>query len=325
MQEQVARSPSERDIIDGFRAQAGGPRDDVELGIGDDGAVLIPPRGRLIAVVDTLVSGVHFPAGLPACFIGHRALAVNLSDIAAMGGTSAWATLALTMPAADAEWLEDFRRGFFALADAAGVALVGGDTTRGPLSVTVQLLGSAPDGWIPRAGAEPGDVVCVSGTLGDAAAGLALLQDGAGNDADAAWLLDRFRLPAARSDEGRSLLGIASAAIDISDGLISDAGKLAAASSVGARIEADRLPLSRALRERYAPSDARRLALAGGDDYELCFTVPAPRVDDLERIAARWECCCTRIGVIETGAGVRCVDARGRPIEVARGYDHFAA
>lgn len=319
-------APTEQEIIAGFRAHGVAARQDVELGIGDDGAVLVPPPGRrLIAVVDTLVAGVHFPADLPACFIGHRALAVNLSDMAAMGGTPAWMTLALTVPVSDRAWLDAFRNGFFALADVWEVVLVGGDTTRGPLTVSVQLLGFAPSGgWLSRATAAPGDAVFVSGTLGDAAAGLAILQTaGGGLSAEAHHLVERFRRPEPRINEGRSLLELASAAIDVSDGFAADLGKLAAASGVGAVIETARLPVSAALRACHQAGETRRLALEGGDDYELCFTVPPRRADALAGVAANWPCGCTRVGEIVAGAGVRCVDARGRAVRVAGGYDHF--
>ncbi|MGH8494987.1 MAG: thiamine-phosphate kinase [Gammaproteobacteria bacterium] len=320
---------TELDIIAGFRAHRGAVRGDVELGIGDDGAVLIPsPDARLIAVVDSLVAGVHFPTGLPACFVGHRALAVNLSDMAAMGGAPAWATLSLTLPSPDPAWLADFREGFFAIADDWNVALVGGDTTRGPLTVSVQLLGQTePGGWLARAGAAPGDSVFVTGTLGDAAAGLAILQAGGGEPVAgaAAELVERFRRPRPRVAEGRSLAGLASAAIDISDGFAADLGKLVTASGAGAVIELESLPLSAALRAGHNANRAWQLALEGGDDYELCFTVPPGREDALAGVVAEWQCGCTRVGEIVAAAGVRCVDMQGRSFPVAGGYDHFAA
>ncbi|HUO81474.1 MAG TPA: thiamine-phosphate kinase [Gammaproteobacteria bacterium] len=313
--------PTERDIIEGFRARPGALRADVVLGIGDDGAVLsLPPDSRLVAVVDTLVEGVHFPAAMPARCIGHRALAVNLSDIAAMGATPAWATLALTLPAADPAWLGEFVEGVAALAVRHDVALVGGDTTRGPLTVTMQLLGFAsPGAWLTRANAAAGDLVFVSGTLGDAAAGLALLEAGDPRAGDP--LVDRFLRPQPRVDEGRALVGIASAAIDVSDGFAADLGKLLEASGAGAVLEPDRLPLSEALRRCHDRPDALRLALSGGDDYELCFTVPPERVRELTRIAAAWPCACTHVGHVTRRTGLR--DAADRAIDIYGGYDHF--
>jgi len=313
--------PAERDIIDGFRARSGALRADVVLGIGDDGAVLsLPPDSRLVAVVDTLVEGVHFPPELPARCVGHRALAVNLSDMAAMGAMPAWATLALTLPAAETAWLGEFVEGFAALAERHDVALVGGDTTRGPLTITVQLLGIAsPGAWLTRSNASAGDRVFVSGTLGDAAAGLAILEtDGLPRGGP---LADRFLWPAARVDEGRSLVGIATAAIDVSDGFAADLGKLLEASGAGAVLEPDRLPLSEALRRRYDGPTALRMALSGGDDYELCFTVPEERVPELMRIVSDWPCACTRVGHVTQDRGLR--DAAGRLIDESGGYDHF--
>ena len=313
--------PTERDIIEGFRARSGALRADVVLGIGDDGAVLsLPPDSRLVAVVDTLVEGVHFPATLPARCVGHRALAVNLSDMAAMGAMPAWTTLALTLPAAQAAWLGEFVEGFALLADRHDVALVGGDTTRGPLTVSVQLLGfAAPGAWLTRSNASVGDQVFVTGTLGDAAAGLAML--GADDPRPGDPLVDRFLWPAARVDEGRSLVGIATAAIDVSDGFAADLGKLLEASGTGAVLEPDRLPLSEALRRRHDRPTALRLALSGGDDYELCFTVPAERVPELMRIVSDWHCACTQVGHVTHGSGLR--DAAGRLIDASGGYDHF--
>lgn len=302
-----------------------GSRRDTRVGVGDDGAVLAPPAGHdLVAVVDTLVEGVHFPAGSPARSVGHRALAVNLSDIAAMGATPAWALLSLTLPKPDEGWLEEFAAGFSALARAHDVQLVGGDTTSGPLAVSVQVLGVVPRGAaLLRSGGQAGDLVYVTGSPGDAACGLALLQgrlripanaDTAALDA----LRDRFLFPAPRCAAGAQLRGIASACIDISDGLAGDLAKLAFASHCGARVDVRQLPLSEALLAVAERVAAEHFALTGGDDYELCFTVPPSRAPALEGLP------CTPVGRLVEGHGVA-VYRGDNVIEFSHsGFDHFA-
>lgn len=312
-------------LIDRFFRDCGSRRD-TRVGIGDDGAVLTPPAGHeLVAVVDTLVEGVHFPPQSPARPIGHRALAVNLSDIAAMGATPAWALLAITLPRADEDWLGEFAAGFGELARAHDVQLVGGDTTSGPLTVTVQVLGVVPRGEaLLRRGGQAGDVVYVTGTPGDAACGLALLQGRLRTPATARateldTLRNRFLFPEPRLAAGVRLRGVASACIDVSDGLAGDLGKLATASGCGARVEITQLPLSESLLVVAGRAAAEHFALTGGDDYELCFTVPpalAPALGGLP---------CTAIGRLTTGRGVAVL--RGDSvIEFSHsGFDHFAA
>ncbi len=257
-------------------------RGDVALGIGDDAALLqVPPGMQLVAALDTLVEGRHFPAGTPPESLGHRALAVNLSDLAAMGAEPAWFLLSLTMPEARVDFLEDLSRGLLNLAQEHRVALVGGDTTSGPLSVSVQALGLVQPGTaLQRNAARPGDLLFVSGTPGDAAAGLALeMGSPPGREVAAAqqqWLRRRFLFPTPRLALGQALRGLASACIDVSDGLAADAGKLAQASGLRARIDVERLPISAALQARLGIA-AVRAALTGGDDYELCFTVAPSR------------------------------------------------
>ena len=227
---------TESELIARFFRSCSAQRRDVALGIGDDAAVLECPAGtQLVATTDTLVAGRHFPDGTPAAAIGHRALAVNLSDLAAMGARPAWALLALTLPAADEHWLTEFAAGFGALARAHDVTLAGGDTTRGPLCITVQLLGHVPQRRaLTRAGGRPGDLVFVSGTPGDAAAGLAVVQGRLAAPPDSGqYLRERFLLPTPRVALGERLRGYARACIDVSDGLLGDAGKLAAASGAG--------------------------------------------------------------------------------------------
>ncbi len=313
-------SLGEFDIIARYFRRNGG-RSDVLLGIGDDAAVVAPPPDRrLVVALDTLVEGVHFPAGTTAADIGYRALAVNLSDLAAMGAVPSWMTLSLSLGESDARWLEGFSSGLFELAQRFDVALIGGDTVKGPLVISVQIAGLVEtDRWLTRSGARPGDLVYVSGTPGEAAAGLALIQRGDNGSSTAAeHLLQRFLRPEPRVALGRQLRPFATAAMDVSDGLLADLDKLCAASGCGAQIDIDRLPASAAMRECFDASAAIDFTLAGGDDYELLFTA-APGD------AARVPSSCTCIGRIEAEAGVTC-SRGGRPFDPQRrGYDHFSA
>ena len=315
-----------------FRSTAMPERHGVVLGIGDDAAVLDLPAGRqLVAAIDTLVEGRHFPVGCAPRSVGHRALAVNLSDLAAMGAEPAWLLLALTLPAADAGFLDEFSQGLFELARQHGVVLVGGDTTAGPLSMSVQVLGSVPSGEaITRSGGSAGDLLYISGTPGDAAAGLQHLlqrQEGAGDPPDPhlQYLLHRFLFPEPRVELGLALRGLASACIDVSDGLAADAGKLAAASGCGASIEVERLPLSAALLRNTDPARAAGYALTGGDDYELCFTVPPARRAAFEARLANVKCRVTCIGRLDEKLSLR-VMRDGTQVDCdTHGYDHFTA
>jgi len=311
----------EFDLIDRYfrRGPAGGS---VILGVGDDGALLRPDPGHdLVAVVDTLVAGVHFPADLDASDIGWRAAAVNLSDIAAMGARPRWATLALTLPAAEDAWLSGFSEGLYTALDGAGATLVGGDTTRGNQRViSLQVMGEVPAGEaLRRDGARPGDLLFVSGHPGDAAAGLRRLE--AGFDASDP-LIRRFRRPEARLPLGQRLRSVASAAIDLSDGLFADVGKLAEASGVGVTLDIDRLPLSAALRAAF-PDDAVRFALAGGDDYELAFAVPSESETAIAGLGETLGVSVTAIGSFSAGDGIECRSA-GQTVEFdMSGFDHF--
>jgi thiamine-monophosphate kinase len=315
----------EFELIDRYFARLGAERADVVLGVGDDAALLrVPPGHELVAAVDTLVAGRHFLPDARADDVGWRALAVNLSDLAAMGATPAWATLALTLPELDEDWLEGFASGFGALATAHGVALVGGDTTRGPLTISVQLMGCVPEGRaLRRSGARPGDLVYVTGWPGDAAAGLALLQGRlGGGGANRATLVQRFNRPEPRVAFGPRLAGIASACIDVSDGLAQDLGRIASASGVGAVIRATELPLSRSLYALAGEERAREFALAGGDDYELLFTVPPAARAALAVQLGNGAPACHCIGEIVAGRGVRVLGPRGEQ-PAPPGFDHF--
>ncbi|MGE0859883.1 MAG: thiamine-phosphate kinase [Gammaproteobacteria bacterium] len=296
----------------------------LELGIGDDAAVFsLPPGEALVVTVDTLVEGVHFPDWFPPAAIASRLAAVNLSDLAAMGATPRYATLALTLPRVDPAWLAAFASALGAALAAAGMSLVGGDTTRGPLTLTLQAMGSVPAGQaLTRGGARPGDLVVVSGTLGDARAGLDVALATLRADADDP-LLARFVAPTARVALGRALRGLAHAAIDVSDGLLADLGHIATRSGCGARIDVARLPLSATLREGIGYFRAREFALAGGDDYELVLAVPPDRLAAAEQRAGELGVPLTVIGEFVAGAGVVCHDAGHAFEPAARGYLHF--
>ena len=319
--------PSEFDLIVRYFSRPRVRRSDVVLGVGDDCALLEVPAGRQLAVsIDTLVEGTHFARDADPHALGHKALAVNLSDLAAMGAVPAWATLALTLPSADEAWVAAFAAGFLDLAERHGVQLVGGDTTRGPRSVTVQVHGLVEPGRaLRRDGAHPGDLVYVTGTLGDA--GLALLaQQGlfVGLGAVAA-LRERLDRPTPRLAEGTALVGTASAAIDVSDGLAADLGHVCSASGVGATLYLDRIPCSPTVRRYVAETGDWSVPLAAGDDYELCVTVPANRQAEVEALAAGLPAGLHWVGVIERTPGIRLVLPDGSMLDHApRGYDHFA-
>jgi len=312
----------EFDLIQRYFSRRGSRRD-VLLGVGDDAALLEPPPGlALAAAVDTLVEGRHFLPDAPPDSVGHQALAVNLSDLAAMGAAPAWALLSLSLPESDESWLESFAAGLYALAETHGVALVGGDTVRGPRVVTITVLGFVEPGLaLRRDGARPGDVLFVSGWPGEAAAGLEALRDGTGRGASDP-LVRRYRYAEPRIGLGRALRGRASAAMDVSDGLLGDLQKLCAASDVGARVDLERLPLSAELAQRHSRADCERLVLFGGDDYELLFTVPAAAASALaDQLSGPLPL--HRIGEIEAGREVRCFRDGRRESLRGGGYDHF--
>jgi thiamine-monophosphate kinase len=285
----------------------------VDLAVGDDCAILRLGAGERLAMsVDTMLEGVHFPAKTQPEHIASRSISAAVSDLAAMGARPLGMTVALTLPEADELWLAAFSRGLAAAVSEYQLPLVGGDTTRGALSISVQVMGALPaDRALLRSGAVAGDSVYVSGTLGDAAGALAILLDQwQPEPAHAEYLLDRFNFPRARLALGRELLGRATAAIDVSDGLLADAAHIARGSGVKIRIDADLVPLSPALRSHGCRDTILRWALTGGDDYELCFTLPAGESPPAGT---------TRIGRVEDGAGVECVPA----IDFRAGYQHF--
>jgi thiamine-monophosphate kinase len=294
----------EATIIDTFFRHLGAVRTDVLLGIGDDAALLRTPPGLELALTtDSLVEQVHFLPGSAPRSIGHRALAVNLSDLAAMGAVPAWALLSLTLPDTHADWLGEFAAGFGRLAREHEVALVGGNLSRGPLNVTVQLAGFVPAGAaLRRSGARAGDEVWVSGTLGDAARGRTHADD---NNADpqSNLLRSRFDFPTPRVQLGQALRGLATGCIDLSDGLLADLPRLAAASGCGAVLELGDLPVSDALRATVG-EQAWRLALSGGEDYELCFTAAPAQAAAITALAGRCAVPLTRCGRLRAAAGL---------------------
>jgi thiamine-monophosphate kinase len=304
-------------------------RKDVQRGVGDDAAVLsVPADADIVVTVDTLIEGVHFPPQTDAESIGHKALAVNLSDLSAMGAEPAWITLSLTLPSVNEVWLAGFCRGLFGLTRAFNVELVGGDMTRGQLSITVQAMGFSPRSkTIGRDGARPGDALFVTGCVGDAGLALAAIKGAVILDPSAlGYCLSRLNRPTPRVQAGMALTGLASAAIDISDGLAADLRHILAASNTGATIELEALPLSDAMRKTYesGPMDWR-IPLSSGDDYELLFTVPENRSLELLMAFEELDCSITRIGTIESEGGLRVTQA-GKPMPDRRfsGYKHFS-
>ena len=319
-------SRSEFQLIDQLFAHLGARRPDVTAGVGDDCAVVRVPGGQeLVVTTDTLNAGVHFPEETAPEAVGHKALAVNLSDLAAAGAEPAWFTLALSLPEAESDWADGFARGLRQLAEDTGLALVGGDTVRGPLAVTIQALGLVPAGTaLNRRGARPGDGLYVTGTLGDAGLGLrlALGRSQLDDAADAAYLRERLDRPSPRLAAGARLRAVASAAIDVSDGLAADLGHLLEASGVGATVEVEALPLSGPLCAAVAdPQERARLALESGDDYELCFTLADADRAVLDTVAAH--CPVTRVGTVEPEPGLRWL-WHGTPWQrPVAGFDHF--
>ncbi len=312
---------SEFEIIHQIFQQQKVERSDVVIGIGDDAAVIDVPAGFELAVsTDTLIANVHFPEDMKPKDIGYRALAVNLSDLAAMGAEPAWMTLALTLPEANNVWLKAFSSGLFRLAEQYDVQLIGGDTTRGALSITLQLHGFLPKGRrLTRSGAQVGDGIYVTGTLGDAAAGLKCWMR---NEQSSVWLKQRLARPTPRVETGIALRDLATSAIDISDGLLADLGHILDASHVGARLNLANLPLSLAICETVELEQARELALTGGDDYELCFTVPEDKEDEVIRLGDL--CQITMIGRVEAEPGLRCMLGAVEYTLSDQGYQHFS-
>jgi thiamine-monophosphate kinase len=319
---------SEFDLIAQYFTRPLRPDSRVALGVGDDCALWMPTPGMQSAVSsDMLVEGRHFFRNADPLALGHKCLAVNLSDLAAMGAEPVAFTLALSLPEARAEWLAPFSKGLLALADQHGCELIGGDTTKGPLNVCITIFGEVPPGQaLRRNNAQPGDDIWVSGTVGDARLALAgyrneVVLDHAALNAAAV----RMHVPTPRVALGIALRGIAHAAIDISDGLAGDLAHILQRSNVGAMLAVDSLPAGPMLAKQ--PLDMRRrFTLAGGDDYELCFTAPAARRDAVLAAALACGTAVTRVGSIEDAPGLRLVDADGAPLDLqVASFDHFTS
>lgn len=319
-------------LIERIRRRTGA-RADIALGIGDDAALLRMPAGQqLVVTTDTLNAGVHFPVETPPDDIGWKALAVNLSDLAAMGAQPAWCTLSLSLPEASPDWVDAFADGFFALADLHGMALVGGDTTRGPLAISITAMGWVPEGQaLRRDGAQPGDDIWVTGVPGEAGLALALWQQGqldvarAASDAAAEQLRLRLARPTPRLAAGLALRGVATATVDVSDGLLADLGHICARSGVGAEVWLSALPASAAATALKADEQFDALRAGAGDDYELCFTAPASARASLAEAFAGLGFTLSRIGSVHAGDGVRLMaEEGGKPAISRHGFNHFS-
>jgi thiamine-monophosphate kinase len=297
------------------------------LGVGDDAALVsVRPEWELVASTDMMVEGVHFFADADAHALGHKLLAVNLSDLAAMGAIPKWAMLAVALPAADAAWTERFANGFFTLAERHDVDLIGGDTTRGPRNLCVQIMGEVEAGKaLRRNGAKPGDDIWVSGHLGDAAAAVAHRKGELQlRGAALAHCMGRLDKPAPRVELGRGLVGVAHAAIDISDGLVADLGHICEQSGVGAQVAFDSIPCSPELMSLRGYEPVVRALLAGGDDYELCFTAPRGERGNIDALSGTMGLPLNLVGTIVPGTGVEVLDGQGRSMTLeAKGFDHF--
>ena len=304
------------------------PTRQTPLGIGDDAALIAPATGMALAVsADMLVAGTHFLADANPFHVGWKSLAVNLSDMAAMGALPKWATLALALPAANEAWVEQFAAGFFMCADKYQVDLIGGDTTRGPLTISVQIMGEARANQVLlRSGAKPGDEIWVSGKLGDAALALAGLQGRyvlGQDELDAC--LPALHTPQPRVELGLLLNMMVHSAIDISDGLLADLGHILQASNVGAEIHLQHVPCSHVARGRLNDPHVQQMVLAGGDDYELCFTAPARNHTEIAKMATLIGVPLTRIGFINEGSGLIVRGLDNQIININKpGFDHFA-
>jgi thiamine-monophosphate kinase len=315
---------SEFDLIKQFFTASTPSRDDVVLGIGDDCAILsCPPDKALVVSIDTLVEGVHFFADVDPKKLGHKVLAVSLSDLAAMGAEPAWFTLALTLPNVDIDWLSAFSQGMARLAKQFNIELIGGDTTKGPLTISVQVHGFVEKGQaLRRDDAQVGDVICVTGTLGDAGAGLALYKtDLKGvKEQDAVYLKERLECPTPRIDIAKTIRSVAHSAIDISDGLLADLGHILKRSGVGAELNIDSLPLSPEI-SSIPKEQALSYALTAGDDYELCFTLSEK---DFLRLVEQGQSI-TKIGRIVEGRAVSLLNQHGEVVQLPNinGYQHF--
>ncbi len=316
----------EFDLIDRYFSGLSPDDDSVSCGIGDDAAIIrIPEKQELLVSVDTLVSDIHFFAGADAYDIAYKSLAVNISDIAAMGGTPCWATLALTIPEIDADWLQTFAKGFADIANKYGITLIGGDTTQGPLAITVQIMGTVDRGkGIQRSGANAGDLIFVSGCLGAAGFACRTAKENTTGQDISSYSLQRLHRPEPRVELGKQLCNLASASIDVSDGLAADLDHILKSSGVAAEVQLARLPLCNELQNLEDKNLLWQIALAAGDDYELCFTMSADRGEELKKRTRDLSYAVTCIGKITTGEGIIWLDENGEEVKLELdGYQHF--
>lgn len=313
-------------LIECYFSNRGPTRRDVKLGIGDDCALVQPAENKSIAIsCDTLVENVHFFPDMPPAALGYKALAVNLSDLAAMGAEPAWMTLALTLPEVDETWLSGFSEGLFEAADYYGIALIGGDTTRGPRAINITVHGQVPQGKaLTRHGAKAGDWIYVTGTLGDSALGLDIIRGAQQASAEnKAFLVNRHYCPTPRVLAGQALRSLASSAIDLSDGFISDISHILKAAAVGAIVDVNCIPLSQAMRETVSEEQALGYALTGGEDYELLFTVPESQKGALETTLNHTGTKFVRVGQICAGSKLK-LQLNGEPFTPPYyGFEHF--
>lgn len=313
-------------LIECYFSNRGPTRRDVKLGIGDDCALVQPAENKSIAIsCDTLVENVHFFPDMPPAALGYKALAVNLSDLAAMGAEPAWMTLALTLPDVDETWLSGFSEGLFEAADYYGIALIGGDTTRGPRAINITVHGQVPQGKaLTRHGAKAGDWIYVTGTLGDSALGLDIIRGAQqASTENKAFLINRHYCPTPRVLAGQALRSLASSAIDLSDGLISDISHILKAAAVGAIVDVNCIPLSQAMRETVSEEQALGYALTGGEDYELLFTVPESQKGALETTLNHTGTKFVRVGQICAGSKLK-LQLNGEPFTPPYyGFEHF--
>ena len=319
--------PTEFNIIEKYFTR---PSQNTDLGVGDDAALIQISAGHQLAVsADMSVAGTHFLESCPAYFVGWKSLAVNISDMAAMGATPKWATLAIALPKIDEGWLAEFSRGFFACADEFGVSLIGGDTTRGPLNISVQIMGEVPTGKaLRRDEAKAGDEIWVSGTLGEAVLGLTQLQnklpENTLSDTEKQSCINALQAPQPRVALGLALQAIAHSAIDISDGLLADLGHVLERSNLGANLYWERIPHVN-VSNGIDITQLHRLSLAGGDDYELCFTAPASQHDAILSIGEKLNIKLSAIGETTQANGLYVYDKNHQAIELkSAGYDHFS-
>jgi len=318
---------SEFDLINQYFKTLVSPRDDVLLGPGDDCALLSPPPGKVLAVsTDTLISGVHFPASTQPEDIGYKALAVNLSDLAAVGAEPSWITMSISLPEINQQWLQAFHQGLKKMVDHFGVQIVGGDTCKGPLSITVQAHGFVPENvFCRRNTARAGEVICVTGNLGDAALGLLVAQNKLKPESERVktYLLKQYRAPYPRVAAGIVLRGRATSGIDVSDGLLADLGHISRASNVGALLRWEKIPVSKQAAQVADKKLLMKSALSGGDDYELCFTVKENDLDATTQALETVGIPCIPIGRMTGKPGVRVVDGE-KEVKVAEfGFKHF--